>query len=136
VTVYGNSAFGPCTLQRLLHTDGQPQYVTGDNSGHVWVTCFSAQRVDQFSLAGVLLQSVNPLHSGPTGITYDAQGGLVWGATWSGYVYSITPNTGAVGNVTFRGGSNHGHYDILWPNVAGHLWATDFTGGQVNYLLE
>jgi len=60
--------------------------------------------------------------------------GLVWGVTFSGYVFTIDIGSGSVGNVTSFGG---GQYDIIPNGVYGEanvLWETDYKNNSMRRL--
>lgn len=122
---------------RTVPTDTQPQYITADGNGNMWVSCYNSKKVDKIQSDGLILGHFTPPQSGPTGLVYDPYDGLIWGVTWSGYLYSMD-QLGTVTYSAWRGGSSHGHYAVLWfsgfpygPNI----WATDTGGGIVNKLL-
>jgi YVTN family beta-propeller protein len=134
--VNGNSVT-VITVNGVLHsvpTDSQPESVTfvGTN---VFVSCYSAGKIDKFPYNGgtTVTRASNP-EGEPTGLTWNPLTGLIWGSTYSGYIYSINPGTLAMSAAIFRGGSNHGIYDILTGNSS-HVWTTDFVGGQVAELV-
>jgi YVTN family beta-propeller protein len=121
-------------LLRTIPTDTQPVYITGN--GDMWVSCYNSAKIDRFSSSGTLLARISAPHSAPLGLTVDTSHGLIWGVTFSGYLYSIDISTNVVGNVAFRGGSSHGQYDVKWGGPTdGDLWMTDETGGTVSDVL-
>jgi hypothetical protein len=101
------------------------------SNGDMWVTCYYSQKVDRISMSGTVLARISTPTSGPTGIT--DTGGLIWGVTDSGYMYSIDTSNNTAGNSTFRGGGPHAQYDIrfVYPNI---LWTTDIGSGIVSEL--
>ncbi len=121
-----------------VQTDGEPQFVASDGI-HMWVSCYSAGRVQEFSSNGTLLMTVNPTASGqvggPTGIAW--VGAYLWGASNSGWVYSIDAN-GNVGNITQEGGSGNAHIGVTNANLLfngnGLFWTADTGGGIVQLL--
>jgi YVTN family beta-propeller protein len=133
LTVLANSG----SLKFTLQTDGEPQFVAFDGT-NMWVSCYSAGTVEEFSLGGTLLRRVNPTASGqvggPTGIAWDPGDALIWGASNSGYVYSIDQN-GIVGNITNRGGSGNAHIGVAWSGFSGGaFWTTDTGAGIIELL--
>lgn len=132
VTVMHNSS---CTPVRTISTDTQPVFASPDGAGNMWVSCYSSQKVDKISTSGVVLLRVSAPHSGPTGLTFSQSSGLVWGTTNSGYIYSIN-SAGIVGNVLFRGGGPHSHYDIASFGLNFEMWSTDIGSNIVELLHE
>lgn len=134
ISVIANSG----TVTMTLQTDSEPQFVALGVNGNMWVSCYSAGTVEEFSTSGTLLRRVNPTASGkvggPTGIAWNPVDSLLWGASNSGYVYSIDAN-GIVGNITFRGGSGHAHIGVLWTDQNGQFWSTDTGGGIIEKLI-
>jgi len=109
---------------RTIATNSQPQYAEVGPGTDVWVSCYSSGKIDDISTSGAILQTISSPHSGPTGVSSD--GTFVYGVTNSGYVYEISANDGQVREVTFRGGSNHPHYDVVW--ASGYIFVSDFGG--------
>jgi YVTN family beta-propeller protein len=132
VTVMHNQS---CTPVRTISTDSQPVFASPDGAGNMWVSCYNSQKVDEISTSGVVLRRVSAPHSGPTGLTYSQSSGLVWGTTNSGYIYSIN-SAGIVGNVLFRGGGPHSHYDIASFGLSSEFWSTDIGSNIVELLHE
>jgi len=100
----------------------QPQFATSTGST-VFVSCYSSQHVDRITTAGVVTQGSAP-HNSPTGIVYGS--GVIWGVENSGYIYSMDPNSLAVGNTSSIGGTN---YDCTFAN--GALWVTNYGGNAL-----
>lgn len=92
--------------QTNIATDTQPQFIASDPAGgNMFVSCYNSSKIDQFStVTHALIRKINAPHANPMAI--DASTGIAWGVTWSGYLYSINPSTGVVGNVTSIGGNN------------------------------
>jgi YVTN family beta-propeller protein len=133
LTVLANNG----SLKFTVQTDGEPQFVAFDGT-NMWVSCYSAGTVEEFSLGGTLLRRVNPTASGqvggPTGIAWDPSDSLLWGASNSGYVYSIDQN-GNVGNITKEGGSGNAHIGVAWADyTGGGFWTTDTGAGIIQLL--
>jgi YVTN family beta-propeller protein len=116
---------------RTIATDSQPQFVAQGAGFDMWVSCYSSQKIDRIS-GGAVVQAVSAPHSGPTGITLDPRG-FLYGVTNSGYTYGINLSTGLVFDDTFRGGSNHAHFDAAFFGT--FLWVTDFGGGAAVKLI-
>jgi YVTN family beta-propeller protein len=110
-----------------IATDSEPQFVAFDGT-NIWVSCYSAQKVDKISPSGSVLQRVAAPHSGPTGLVWDPRNGFIWGVSWGGYLYAIDPNTGGVSHVTFETGIA-GLFDVIWNN--GFLYLTDDGHGTI-----
>jgi YVTN family beta-propeller protein len=135
ISVIANSSG---TVTMTLQTDGEPQFVAAGVGGNMWVSCYSAGTVEEFSSSGTLLRRVNPTASGqvggPTGIAWDPVGSLLWGASNSGWVYSIDAN-GNVGNITKEGGSGNAHLGVTYSgSTSGTFWTADTGAGIIQLL--
>jgi YVTN family beta-propeller protein len=115
-------------IQHTVSTGSEPQFLTFDGT-NMWVSCYSAEKVDEISSSGSLLKSVSvSSHGNPTGLTWDPSDGLIWGVTWGGYTFSLNPSTSAV-TYYYQGG--HNLYDMIFDTSDRFFWVTDNQDGIV-----
>jgi YVTN family beta-propeller protein len=112
-----------------IATGSEPQFFASSATyygtlygGNMFVSCYTSQRVEEFSSGGSLVASY-AIAGPPTGIT---QGPELYGATHNGKLLLISPG----GSITYEtvGYNNYGAaYDIN----ASAVWVTDINEGKI-----
>jgi YVTN family beta-propeller protein len=114
-------------LVRTIFTAGEPQFVA--MNGNIWVTCYSAGKIQEFSAqTGALILSVNSPDGGPTGISVGEAGIFV--ATNSGYVFGIRSDGSTFGNTNIGGD----HIGILGEPGDTFVWTANTGKGFIERL--
>jgi len=115
-------------LVRTIFTAGEPQLIA--NNGNMWVTCYSAGKIQEFSAqTGALILSVNSPDGGPTGMSI-GQAGNLYVATNSGYVFGIRTDGSTFANTNIGGD----HIGILGEQVDSFVWTANTGKGFIERL--
>jgi YVTN family beta-propeller protein len=116
-------------LQQTIATGSEPLFFASSTTyygtlygGNMFVSCYTSERVEEFSSGGSLVASY-AIAGSPTGIS---QGPSLYGAAHDGVLFLISPG----GSVTYEN-VGYNNYGTAYDLNSSTVWVTDINEGKI-----